>query len=155
MNEYKSFGRILREQNARYEKQQKQMADAAIEICAANPPVLKLMPQMLDYEALIADRKLEGEEKMFVLGTRALDMVVHMDGLPNPSRCFASGMLFDIHILPRLDTPYPDRYGVVVISLLEEAKEMGGMMVPESFDNRIKAVKARLSYGLESFRNDS
>lgn len=158
MSKTKSFGQILREQHKRIQENMRLEADLAIEVSAANPPTLELMPLTLDYDALISDKGLSGEEETFVCAIRAMDMVLNVKSFPQTSALLAITNIFDIHILPRLDTPYPDRYGMAVIVLLEQAMERNkdkNILKQTAFTNCIKAVEARLSYGLGTVRNDT
>jgi len=149
MGDYKSFGDILREQLARSKQIAENEANTSIEISISNPPTLGPIEYSVDYEALIRDRGLTGEEEKFVYAVRAMDMILHTEALKNLS---ATGLaiinIFDVHILSRLDTPYPDRYGMIVIVLLEEALEQNKFLQETAFTNRIAAVGARMSYDL-------
>ena len=150
MGKYKSFEQILKSQVDIIKKQQIQAADTFLEISIAYPPVLELLPLMLDYEGLVKDKRLTGEEKIFVYGIRAIDMVIHTTAFSDTAAIMAIINLFDVHLLPRLDTPYPDRYGMVVISLLEEATEKFDQFFKvykeDTFTRRIDAVRFRMSY---------
>lgn len=149
MNEQKSFGQILREQAARAQQIAENDANTAIEISISNPPTLGPIEYSVDYEALIRDRGLTGEEEKFVYAVRAMDMILHTEALKNLS---ATGLaiinLFDVHILPRLHMPYTNRYGMIVIVLLEEALECNQFLQETAFTNRIAAIGARMSYDL-------
>ena len=149
MGDYKSFGDILREQLARSKQIAENEANTAIEISISNPPTLGPIEYSVDYEALIRDRGLTGEEEKFVYAVRAMDMILHTEALKNLSATsLAIINIFDVHILSRLDTPYPDRYGMIVIVLLEEALEQNKFLQETAFTNRIAAVGARMSYDL-------
>lgn len=147
MKDHKSFGDILREQAARAQQIAESEADTAIAISVANPPLLGPIEYSVDYEALIQDKQMTDEEEKFVYAVRAMDMVLHTEVLKNLSGTgLALIHIFDIHILPRLNTVYADRYGVIVMVLLEEALEYNRFLKNTSFTNRIQAIRENMSY---------